>query len=408
MKIKIQMLDFFRKSGLLAQIYIICYLLIMFSGSTIIKNQVSNLLVLLDACLIIMAVDRRFGYFSFYNKKNRIPFLIIFLFVIFLVWQMVFIAYVPSIVWTYIKRYCFFAILLVFLPQIDLAVCAVKWSKYYAFIVACSIIMYTMISGQKSGGLVGDYQAAGMMMSISCILFMIDYFNDIKEKRNLFGILISVSALFMSGKRMFALIAVFAFLLIYCLSEKKNKHVRFLGAIILLAVGILILYMAIPTVRELFMRVTSLSGNETTITSGRNVLWEKAMEIFGKNKIYGIGFGAFQTYFSEHYNIPGIQAFLTHNIYYGLLAETGIIGFTLFVFFMIYMLKISIKIGKDIKNICDYKMKYLWTYSVLMQIWFIAYGFTGNGIYDTNESFFYFSAVAIMLSINVNFQQIYD
>ena len=45
------------------------------------------------------------------------------------------------------------------------------------------------------------------------------------------------------------------------------------------------------------------------------------------------------------------------------------------------------------------KIKYLCRYSILMQLWFIIYGFTGNGIYDANESFFYFSSIAIMLTL---------
>ncbi|MFR8171109.1 MAG: O-antigen ligase family protein [Marvinbryantia sp.] len=256
------------------------------------------------------------------------------------------------------------------------------------------------ITGSKSGGLVGDYQAAGMMMSISCILFMIDYFNDKDEKKNLVGILLSVSGLFISGKRMFSLIAIFAFVLIYLLSERENRKVRFWGALILLIIGAAILYAAMPSARELFLRITELSGNETNMTSGRNVLWEKAIEIFNEHKLYGIGFGGFQTYYENHYNIPGIQAFLTHNIYYGLLSETGIIGFGIYVSLIVYMLCKSFRLRKKVQSINKYNVTYIYTYSILMQLWFILYGFTGNGIYDANETFFYFSAVAMMLSIN--------
>lgn len=400
MKIKVQMLGFFKKAGLLPQIYIFLYLLIMFSGSTVIRGQVSNLIVLLVACLAVMTLSDRFGHLAVYNWKDKIPFVLIIIYVIFLFWQMLYIAYEPTIVWTYVKRYAVVSLLLIFLPKIDLAVCAVKFSKYYAFLVACSIIICTAIAGSKSGGLVGDYQAAGMMMSISCILFMIDYFNDKDEKKNLVGILLSVSGLFISGKRMFSLIAIFAFVLIYLLSERENRKVRFWGALILLIIGATILYAAMPSARELFLRITELSGNETNMTSGRNVLWEKAIEIFNEHKLYGIGFGGFQTYYENHYNIPGIQAFLTHNIYYGLLSETGIIGFGIYMSLIVYMLYKSFRLRKKVRSINKYNVTYIYTYSILMQLWFILYGFTGNGIYDANETFFYFSAVAMMLSIN--------
>lgn len=402
MKIRIRMLGFFRRASLFTKLYIVIYLLIMFSGSTVIRDQVSNLIALLVGILACMTFDRRFGHSAIFNKKDRLPFFIMMVFSCYLLWQMLYIAYVPTIAWTYVKRYMVFSMMLIFLPQIELALCAVKFSKYYAFIVACSIILSTIITGNKSGGLVGDYQAAGMMMSISCILFIMDYFNDTNEKKNLVGIVLSISGLFMSGKRMFALIVMFSFVLIYILSEKKNKRIRFWGAIILLVISISIIYTLIPSVRELFMRFSALSGSETTMTSGRNVLWEKATDIFNAHRLYGIGFGAFQTYFADHYNISGIQAFLTHNIYYGLLAETGLIGFCLYIFFMIYILLKSVKLWRKTRKIENSNIVYLCTYSILMQIWFIIYGYTGNGIYDANESFFYFSSIAMILSIDNN------
>ena len=393
------MLDFFRKSGMFTKLYIIIYLLIMFSGSTIIREQVSNLIVALVGILIIMTIGGKFGDSSRINMKDKVPVVIILLFSFFLLWQMVSFAYVATIVWTYVKRYLIFSLMLIFLPKIDLAVCAIKFSKYYAFIVACSIILSTVLTGSKSGGLVGDYQAGGMMMSISCILFLIDYFNDTNQNINIIGILLSLCGLFISGKRMFALIVIFSFVIIYFFSEGRNKRTKFFGGVILLIVGVIIMYISVPMVRELLVRIATLRGNDTVVTSGRNVLWEKATEIFDKNKLYGIGFGAFQTYFSDHYNISGIQAFLTHNIYYGLLAETGIIGFTLYVFFMLYSIVKSICVWKKIKQMEEDKIKYLCRYSILMQLWFIIYGFTGNGIYDANESFFYFSSIAIMLTL---------
>ena len=54
---------------------------------------------------------------------------------------------------------------------------------------------------------------------------------------------------------------------------------------------------------------------------------------------------------------------------------------------------------EKIKQMEEDKIKYLCRYSILMQLWFIIYGFTGNGIYDANESFFYFSSIAIMLTL---------
>lgn len=42
---------------------------------------------------------------------------------------------------------------------------------------------------------------------------------------------------------------------------------------------------------------------------------------------------------------------------------------------------------------------YVLVVSLAFQIWFVAYGFTGNGIYDANEMFFYVIALVMNLSV---------
>lgn len=94
----------------------------------------------------------------------------------------------------------------------------------------------------------------------------------------------------------------------------------------------------IPSIQEVFNRFVELSGSKDTFTSGRTVLWEKTFEIFKENKMMGTGFANFAVYFADHFFISGVMAFLTHNIYVGLLAETGVIGFSIMVLFMIIAL----------------------------------------------------------------------
>ena len=395
---QIKAFQYLKKSSIVTQIYLLLYIAIMFSGSTFIKPYVTNLVlivvILLGSMVFIKGVPRD----ALLNRRDKQLFFLIILFTIFLIFQLS-IAYVPSIVIVYIKRYFLYAFLLLLIPKIDVAACAIKLSKYYSFIVAGSIILMTFITGEKTGGLVGNYQFAGMLMSIACILFLIDYFNNNVRKFNLIGCLFCLCALLMSGKRMFAILVVISFLVIYIKSESKNKIQRLFAAIVIISVGIVAMYYFIPSARELFERILELSSDEQTLTSGRNVLWEKAIDIFKDNKIYGIGFGAFETYFGDHFVIRGISAYLTHNIYFGLLAETGIIGFTVYIVFMISTLIKTLRLSNAVRKAEDAKIKYVYTYSLLLQIWFVVYGFTGNGIYDADETFFYFSAIAMMLAV---------
>ena len=38
-------------------------------------------------------------------------------------------------------------------------------------------------------------------------------------------------------------------------------------------------------------------------------------------------------------------------------------------------------------------------YAIFVQIWFVIYGYSGNGIYDANEFFFYIMAIAMMIAV---------
>ncbi|MFI7846649.1 O-antigen ligase family protein [Dorea amylophila] len=390
---------FFRKKNIIVKIYIIISLAIMFSGSTFIKSYHRSMLIIygvLAFCMACTKQGKHTGYFV--RKKNLIaPFLLFTIFNIFLISQLSY-AYVPSIVNTYTKRFFIMSFMLIFLPSIDVSICIIKLAKYYSIVVAISIIISTAISGKKSGGLVGNFQYAGMMMSIAGILFLIDYFDNVENKVNMLGILLSITGLMLSGKRMFSILYFLAFLIIYLLADRKNKHGKFFGGIILCAVTMAILFNMIPATREVFERVLSKSGDIQNATSGRNVLWEKAIDIFKTNRIHGIGFGAFQSYFADHYIVKGIQAYLTHNIYVGLLAETGIIGFVLFVIFLLKNMVMTLKLKNTIFIHNNEKIKYVYKYALLIQCWFIIYGFTGNGMYDVVEMFIYMQGVAMMLS----------
>ena len=398
MKITIQGNEYFKRVDWLTQIYILLYVTIMFSGSTFLHNFESSLVLLFCGLLFVICFVKGVIHRVSYNTWCRTPFFLLILFDLFLLFQMT-MSYVPGITWVYVKRYLLFSAFLLLLPEVNMAYCCIKFSKYYSFLVSISIIVMTLVRGEKTGGLVGDYQYAGMLMSIACILFLIDYFNNNNNVFDLIGIVFSVFALFMSGKRMFALIAGCSFFVIYSFSNYPGKRRRFWNCAVIGLIGIVVGYLAVPEIRELFNRIVSLSDNRTSMMSGRDVLWEKAVEIFKENVWSGIGFGSFEKYFGNHYSISGISAFLTHNIYFGLLAETGIVGTTLYLCFMVYTFLRTLRINTLVRRSKYKEIRYVYLCSLMMQIWFIVYGFTGNGIYDITESFIYFTAIANVLSI---------
>lgn len=115
----------------------------------------------------------------------------------------------------------------------------------------------------------------------------------------------------------------------------------------------------------------------------------------------GIGFGCYPQYSGDFYsNYTNAGLWQPHNIYYGMLCNIGIIGSVIFISFMLISLIKTIKLLKDTyenenyKNIC--------MYSLMIQIWFLIYGYSGNGIFDINEMYFYVVAIAMSLSVAID------
>lgn len=61
----------------------------------------------------------------------------------------------------------------------------------------------------------------------------------------------------------------------------------------------------------------------------------------------------------------------------------------------------SLKCLNNVKKISEPHLYKNMLYSIVVQLWFIIYGFSGNGIYDTNVTFLYITAVSIMISTKI-------
>lgn len=399
------------KSDILVNIYMLLYVLIMFCGNTFLLELAPYFIIaaifLLFLFCMVKGVKRE-GFFN--NKIISLP-ILLGVFTLFLFFQLS-MAYAPSITRTYLFRYILYTMLLLLIADPDVHFKTIKWIKIYSLIVAFSVILMTILNGGKQGGLLGNYQAAGMMLSIASLIFLMDYFYNNKNTTNIIGGMMSILGLLSSGKRMFSILVLLGYLAIYVLLRKDRTLGKWKTAkkFIIITACILVLVIAglafVPSVREVFNRFIELSGDTSTFTSGRDILWEKAFEIFKENKMLGIGFANFAVFFEHNYVISGVSAFLTHNIYIGLLAETGLIGFSIMVSFMLAALWQSIKVFKQLRRTDNMQFKYIMTYSLLIQGWFIIYGFSGNGIYDTNEFFFYVMSIAAMISVKYRFRSL--
>jgi len=252
---------------------------------------------------------------------------------------------------------------------------------------------------------VGDYQFGGMMMSIACILFLVDYYHDDGRIIDIVGFALSLTALFMTGKRMFALIVAVSFLWLYFASVERGKLPRILKLSAAGLGGVGALYLTVQPVRELVLRLGLFLLDAGTATSGRSVLWALAVDIFQANRWVGIGFANFVPYSDGISAAPWFGLFHVHNIYLQLLAETGVVGFALMTALFGTAFASSWRLYRLSVRTDDRVSRYVMISSLALQAWFLLYGFTGNGLYGWQEFFLYTSALAMAISVKITFRR---
>ena len=163
----------FKDLGVIASLYIILFVLIMYSGSTFLSGFIMPLICVLVVFLFCMAKVKGIQRKAFYNRRNHSIKIIMALIVTFLLYQLSF-SYDSSTTLVFVERFAVYGLMFLFVPSVELNVRVIKAVRWYSFPVAISIILSTLINGSKSGGMVGSYQFAGMMMSISFGIMLIN------------------------------------------------------------------------------------------------------------------------------------------------------------------------------------------------------------------------------------------
>ncbi|MDV7785565.1 O-antigen ligase family protein [Enterococcus gallinarum] len=209
-----------------------------------------------------------------------------------------------------------------------------------------------------------------------CILTTYFLFNLRKNKGKAFFqslfILLGFICLLTTGKRGHLLSIVLAFLVVLFLFFKKQKQYRkyFIVIVTLLLMGVIVL-LNTSYFQIILLKFYSLldSGD---LTNGRLALWNYTIQLFENNPLIGTGFGSIREIFNME----------AHNIYLQILAETGVIGFIIYIFLFISMFRESIKYYNS-KNINV-------LISLFVQCFFLFYGLTGNPLYDSGFMLCYF------------------
>lgn len=244
-------------------------------------------------------------------------------------------------------------------------------------------------------GLTHHYSANGNFMAIAVgALFWLGPWKN----KTLFwmSVGLSVFCLLMTLKRGPLLWCVVGLLVSYYYYNSNKKTTRVIKLLSLI-VGILcfvnILSVFIPQVQLLLERFDMAASQESNVTflSGRESLFEVAWSLFKENKLLGLGWGGYPYAASSFTGFEGMQA---HNIYLQLLAETGLVGFSIFMMRFMYILFCSINNLKSASEADDETKRKL-SFVVFAIVYYLAYGFSGLVLTDITLVYLFMFAEAI-------------
>ncbi len=212
-------------------------------------------------------------------------------------------------------------------------------------------------------------------------------------------ILVEIAMLMRIGKRghfLFFVLSIFAVnLMMQNGTFKKIKKV-----IVLLTMSTIILMLLVSIVPEIgyvFSRITQMNESED-LSSGRWVLYERAIDMFKSKPIFGNGYGSFSSIVfsgnTTHY--AGV-----HNDYLQWLCELGIVGFVVNMVFTIGVYSSGVKVLKrivnDIKSTNTDKILIIW--AMLLQTFVITYSLTGLPHYDYEINISYYLSCGVIIGM---------
>ena len=194
----------------------------------------------------------------------------------------------------------------------------------------------------------------------------------------------TLGALFLTAKRSGVLFGTAAIMFGYVTYKyKKINIVKIAG----LGIAVLFLFLAasrfVPPLQLIIDRFFEL-GKDTS-TTNRLKMWKLALEMFARKPLIGNGWESFkyEYYLKLNTRQGSLYDYLdAHNVYLQVLAETGILGMSLFLVCIgsTFLTTYRVICARDrITGVYD---KAAALYSFMYQIYFILYCATGNCLYD--------------------------
>jgi len=168
-----------------------------------------------------------------------------------------------------------------------------------------------------------------------------------------------IVALVVSQTRSAWLGTAIAFVILLFYKAKESKSIKpVISAIVAVSVVILIISLINPAIMSIisFIITDRYQSAFESGGAGRTNIWRYGIEIFKYNYLFGSGFMSFPSAFTRYYqdvNVPGLMYGIyagraAHNIYLAILVETGIIGSSIALIYLVgYLYRIIKQRNKE-------------------------------------------------------------
>lgn len=209
---------------------------------------------------------------------------------------------------------------------------------------------------------------------------------------NILLLSVGVFCLFLTGKRGLLLgniVAMVTLIFIFA-KDDKRKIIKYIFSFILIVIISYIIITNIPAANVIIERFNRYK-DAGDITNGRSDLYKIMWENIKENTLLGSGIRS---------TVKLLGGNDGHNIYIQLFSELGIVGLSVFLYSFAISLIRSIKIEKIMlknQNINLENRKKIIAQNIYIQIFFLAYGMTGNPLYNTSIFIFY-----IIMTASIN------
>lgn len=251
-------------------------------------------------------------------------------------------------------------------------------------------ITIRFLSSRVYSGITGQTGVLAFFCVILICLFFGRLMSNGLRLKDLVCFLLPLLILVITGKRGLLIAVSFSLVvMVFFLLCKKNLRGFLFACSVCLVVapGILL---AIPQTRSMLLKTFSAGA-----LSGRGVIYQAVWQAFSTHPLLGNGIGSIGKILTDGSPITGITVSTGHNIYLQLLAEVGVIGFSVFMFMLFFtLIDIFLKTNEVLHENKKAPELPILFYSLSFQIFFLIYGLSGNPLFDYTQFSVYCFAVA--------------